>query len=208
MRHQPASYRPRTGSIGGEYTSVTYDCVNTARFESTVIPLLRPSYLRAVRMTSSLTDAEDLLQETVLKAYAGRHSFNPETNLTAWMHRIMANTLIDDYRKAKRRPMQHPREDIADRQLVASAARWQGPLLSAEDQVLEKLPDPHIKTAMLRLPEKYREAVYFADVAGFSYREIAAIMGIRQGTVGSRLKRGRRQLRHLLTTLPTEHRDN
>jgi RNA polymerase sigma-70 factor (ECF subfamily) len=182
--------------------------VNTARFESTVIPLLRPSYLRAVRMTSSLTDAEDLLQETVLKAYAGRHSFNPETNLTAWMHRIMANTLIDDYRKAKRRPMQHPREDIADRQLVASAARWQGPLLSAEDQVLEKLPDPHIKTAMLRLPEKYREAVYFADVAGFSYREIAAIMGIRQGTVGSRLKRGRRQLRHLLTTLPTEHRDN
>jgi RNA polymerase sigma factor (sigma-70 family) len=105
---------------------VTNDCVNTARFESTVIPLLRPLYLRAVRMTSSLTDAEDLLQETVLKAYASRHSFNPETNLTAWMHRIMANTLIDDYRKAKRRPMQHPREDITDRQLVASAARWQG----------------------------------------------------------------------------------
>jgi RNA polymerase sigma-70 factor (ECF subfamily) len=74
--------------------------------------------------------------------------------------------------------------------------------------VLEKLPDPRIKAALLRLPEKYREAVYFADVAGFSYKEIAAIMGIRQGTVGSRLKRGRRQLRHLLTTLPTEHRDN
>jgi RNA polymerase sigma factor (sigma-70 family) len=182
--------------------------VNTARFESSFIPLLGPLYLQAVRMTSSLTDAEDLLQETVLKAYASRHSFNPQTILTAWMRRIMANALIDDYRKAKRRPTQHPTEDITDRQLVASAARWQGPLLSAEDRVLEKLPDPHIKAAMLRLPEKYRNTVYFADVAGFSYREIAAIMGIQPGTVGSRLKRGRRQLRHLLTTLPTEDRDD
>jgi RNA polymerase sigma-70 factor (TIGR02947 family) len=187
---------------------MTKDLVNNARFESDLIPLLRPLYLQAVRMTSSPTDAEDLLQETVLKAYANMHSFNPGTNLTAWMHRIMANTLIDDYRKTKRRPTQQPTEEVTDRQLVASAARWQGALLSAEDRVLEKLPDARIQAAMLRLPEKYRNTVYFADVAGFSYREIAAIMGIRQGTVGSRLKRGRRQLRHLLATLPTGHRGN
>ena len=191
-----------------ECTRVTDNSANTARFESGVIPLLRPLYLQALRMTSNPTDAEDLLQETVLKAYASSHSFKPETNLTAWMHRIMTNTLIDDYRKTKRRPIQHPTEQITDRQVAASAARWQGPLLSAEDRVLERLPDPHIKAAMLRLPEKYRNTVYFADIAGFSYREIAAIMGIQQGTVGSRLKRGRQQLRHLLTTLPTEDRDD
>jgi RNA polymerase sigma factor (sigma-70 family) len=182
--------------------------VNTARFESGLIPLLRPLYVQAVRMTSTPTDAEDLLQETVLRAYANRHSFKPDTNLGAWMQRIMTNTLIDDYRKTKRRPIQRPTEEITDRALVASAARWQPALLSAEDRALEKLPDPHIKAAMLCLPEKYRNAVYFADIAGFSYREIATIMGIRQGTVGSRLKRGRQQLRHLLTALPTEDRDN
>jgi RNA polymerase sigma-70 factor, ECF subfamily len=189
---------------GGEYGCVTNDSVNPARFESSVIPLLRPLYLHAVRMTSSPTDAEDLLQETMLKAYASRHSFNPGTNFNAWLHRIMANTLIDDCRKAKRRPIQQPTDDITDRQLVASAARWQGPLQSAEDRVLEKLPDPYIKAAMLRLPEKYRNTVYLADVVGLSYREIATITGIRPETVGSRLKRGRRQLRHLLTTLPTQ----
>jgi RNA polymerase sigma-70 factor, ECF subfamily len=190
-----------------ECTSVMDDSANTARFESAVIPLLRPLFLQAIRMTSSRTDAEDLLQETVLKAYISSHSLTPETNLTAWMRRIMTNTLIDEYRKTKRRPIQHPTEEITDRQLVASAVRWQGPLLSTEDRVLEHLPDPRIKAAMLSLPEKYRKTVYFADVAGLSYREIAAIMGIRQGTVGSRLKRGRRQLRHLLTTSPTEDRD-
>jgi RNA polymerase sigma-70 factor (ECF subfamily) len=187
---------------------MTDDSANAARLESGVIPLLRPLYLRALRMTSSPTDAEDLLQETVLKAYASSHLFKPETNLTAWMHRIMTNTLIDDYRKTKRRPTQHPTEEISDRQVAASAARWQGPLLSAEDRVLERLPDPEIKAAMLRLPEKYRNTVYFADIAGFSYREIATIMGIQPGTVGSRLLRGRQQLRRLLTTLPTEDRDD
>ena len=164
--------------------------------------------MQAVRMTSSPTDAEDLLQETVLRAYANRHSFVLETNLGAWMRRIMTNTLIDDYRKTKRRPVQRPIEEITDRALVASAARWQPALLSAEDRALDNLPDPHIKAAMLCLPEKYRNAVYFADIAGFSYREIATIMGIRQGTVASRLKRGRQQLRHLLTILATEDRDN
>jgi RNA polymerase sigma-70 factor (ECF subfamily) len=196
------------GTCCAECTRMAKDSVNIARFESGVIPLLRPLYLRAVRMTSSSNDAEDLSQETLLKAYASRHSFNPETNLMAWMHRIMVNTRIDDQRKTRRRPTQHPTEEMTDRQLVASAARWQAALVSAEDRVLEKLPDPRIKAAMLRLPEKYRNAVYFADVAGFSYREIAAIMGIQRGTVGSRLKRGRRQLRHLLTTLPTGDRDS
>jgi RNA polymerase sigma factor (sigma-70 family) len=185
---------------------MTKDSMSAAQFENGLIPLLRSLYLRAVRMTSNPADAEDLLQETVLKAYAGRHSFNPETNLVAWMQRIMANTLIDDYRKTRRRPTQHPTKEITDQQLVATAARWQTALLSTEDRFLERLPDPRIQGAMLRLPEKYRNAVYFADIAGFSYREIAAIMGIQQGTVGSRLKRGRRQLRGLLTAVPTENR--
>jgi RNA polymerase sigma-70 factor, ECF subfamily len=190
------------GPILSERSSVTDDLVNDSQFESDVIPLLRPLYLRAIRMTGSQTDAEDLLQETVLRAYACMHSFTPGTNLKAWMHRIMTSIFIDNYRKSRRRPTQDLSGEITDRQLVASAARWQTALPSAEDRALEKLPDPRIQAAMLCLPEKYRVAVYFADVAGLPYREIACILGIQLGTVRSRLKRGRCQLRRLLTPPP------
>jgi RNA polymerase sigma-70 factor (ECF subfamily) len=118
----------------------------------------------------------------------------------------MTNTYISSYRAEKRQPLQHPTDHITDRQLLASAARWPAGRRSAEDQALEMLPDPHIKAAMLSLPEQFRIAVYFADVAGFSYKEIAAIMDTQQGTVSSRLNRGRQQLRNLLTDSPTERR--
>jgi RNA polymerase sigma-70 factor (TIGR02947 family) len=177
----------------------------SAQFESAVIPLLEPLYRQALRMTSNRADAEDLVQETVLNAYAGLQAFEPGTNLKAWLRRIMTNTYISSYRKQKRRPAQHSTGEITDQQLVANASRMPGGLRSAEEQALEMLPDPHLKAAMMVLPEEFRLAVYFADIAGYSYKEIAAMTDVRQGTVSSRLNRGRKQLRDLLLDSPTNH---
>jgi RNA polymerase sigma-70 factor, ECF subfamily len=175
----------------------------SAQFEGAVIPLLEPLYRQALRLTSNRADAEDLVQETVLNAYAGRRAFEPGTNFTAWLRRIMINTYIGSYRRQKRRPAQHLTSEITDQQLVASASRTPGGLRSAEEQALEMLPDSHLKAAMMVLPEQFRIAVYFADVAGYSYKEIAAMTDTRQGTVSSRLNRGRKQLRDLLCDSPS-----
>lgn len=185
------------GRVRGECTTVP-DNLLSAQFESAVIPLLEPLYRQALRMTSNRTDAEDLVQETLLNAYAGLRAFEPGTNLNAWLRRIMTNTYINTYRRQKRRPTQHPTGEITDRQLVAGAPREPGGLRSAEDQALEMLPNPNIKAAMMGLPEQFRMAVYFADIAGYSYKEIAAMTGTQQGTVSSRINRGRKQLRDLL----------
>ncbi|WP_369805183.1 sigma-70 family RNA polymerase sigma factor [Mycobacterium sp. IS-836] len=177
----------------------------SAQFESAVIPLLEPLYRQALRMTSNRADAEDLVQETVLNAYAGLRAFEPGTNLKAWLRRIMTNTFISSYRKQKRRPAKHLTCEITDRQLVTSASRMPGGLRSAEDQALEMLPNPYLKAAMMLLPEQFRIVVYLADIAGYSYREIADMMDTRQGTVGSRLNRGRKQLRDLLSDSRADH---
>lgn len=177
----------------------------SAQFESAVIPLLEPLYRQALRMTSNRADAEDLVQETMLNAYAGFRAFEPGTNLTAWLRRIMTNTYINSYRRQKRRPAQHPTGEITDQQLVANASRTPGGLRSAEEQALEMLPDPYLKAAMMVLPEQFRVAVYFADIAGYSYKEIAAMTDTRQGTVSSRLNRGRKQLRDLLFDSPVNY---
>jgi RNA polymerase sigma-70 factor (ECF subfamily) len=153
-------------------------------------------------MTGNRADAEDLVQETVLNAYAGLRAFEPGTNLKAWLRRIMTNTYISSYRRQKRRPAQYLTGEITDRQLVASAPHTPGCLRSAEDEALEMLPDPHLKAAMMVLPEQFRIVVYFADIAGYSYKEIAAMTDSRQGTVGSRLNRGRKQLRDILFDSP------
>lgn len=179
---------------------------SAVHFERDMIALLEPLRRRAIQMTSVLADAEDLLQETLLRAYAGRGSFQPETNLKAWLFRIMTNTCISSYRTKKRRPAQYSTDLITDRQLAASAAHGPEGLWSAEDLALATLPDPQIKAAMQALPEQFRIAVYFADVVGFSYKEIAEIMETEQGTVSSRINRGREQLRNLLIDSPTRGR--
>ena len=192
------------GRVRAECAKVS-DGPLSAQFEGAVIPLLEPLYRQALRMTSNRADAEDLLQETVLNAYAGLRAFEPGTNLNAWLRRIMTNTYISSYRRQKRRPAEHPAGEITDRQLAANAPRTPGGLRSAEDQALEMLPDPYLKAAMMLLPEQFRIAVYFADIAGYSYKEIAAMTGTRQGTVSSRLNRGRKQLRDLLSDSPVGH---
>lgn len=189
------------GGVRVQHTKVP-DGLPSAQFESAVIPLLEPLYRQALRMTCNRADAEDLVQETVLNAYAGRRAFEPGTNFTAWLRRIMINTYISSYRRQKRRPAQHPTIEITDQQLAATASRRPGGLRSAEEQALEMLPDSDLKAAMMVLPEHFRIAVYFADVAGYSYKEIAAMTNTQQGTVGSRINRGRKQLRDLLCDSP------
>jgi RNA polymerase sigma-70 factor, ECF subfamily len=189
-----------------EFDSLTEHSEAAAHFERDVIPLLEPLRGRAIQITSTITDAEDLLQETLLKAYAGRRSFERGTNMKAWLFRIMTNACISSYRAKQRRPAQHPTDEITDRQLAASAAHRSAGLWSAEDHALATLPDPQIKAAMQALPEQFRIAVYFADVEGFSYKEIAEIMGTELGTVSSRINRGRDQLRKLLIDSPSRRR--
>lgn len=167
------------------------------RFERDAIPLLAPLYRQALRMTRSPADAEDLLQEAMLKAYAGFRTFRQGTNVRGWLYRILTNAYINGYRKKLRQPRQYLADEISDRQLAAVAQRSSA-LRSAEDQALENLPDAEIQAAMNELPEPMRLAVYYADVAGFRYKEIAKLMDIPVGTVMTRLHRGRRRLRHRL----------
>jgi RNA polymerase sigma-70 factor (ECF subfamily) len=175
----------------------------TARFERDAIPLRAPLYRRALRMTHNRADAEDLLQDTMMSAYAGFSSFRPGTNLNAWLHRILTNTYINTCRKRQRQPATYPVEEFTDQQLAANAEHSSLGPPSAEDEALAMLPDTAIKAAMKALPERFRLAVYYADIEDLKYQEIAEIMDIPKGTVMSRLYRGRRQLRNLLADVET-----
>jgi RNA polymerase sigma-70 factor (ECF subfamily) len=174
------------------------------RFERDALPYLDQLYAAAMRMTRNPADAEDLVQETFVKAYGNFHQFAVGTNLKAWLYRILTNTFINTYRKRQRQPQQANTDTVEDWQLAAAESHSSTGLRSAEMEALDHLPDSDVKEALQKLPEDFRLAVYLADVEGFSYKEIAEIMETPIGTVMSRLHRGRRGLQRLLADYARE----
>jgi len=176
-----------------------------ALFEEQAIPFMDQLYAAAMRMTRNPADAGDLVQETFAKAYAAFAQFEQGTNLKAWLYRILTNTFINSYRKNQRSPYQGTIDELEDWQLGSAESLTQGrSTRSAEAEAIDHLPDSDVKEALQSIPEDFRLAVYLADVEGFSYQEIADIMKTPVGTVMSRLHRGRRLLRDLLSEYARE----
>ncbi|ODQ88041.1 hypothetical protein BHQ18_20895 [Mycolicibacterium flavescens] len=151
---------------------------------------------RARLLTRSQADAEDLVQDTLMHAYAGYRSFEAGTNFKAWLYRIMRNQWINAHRRSERRPCEVFDGLVSESAVVHRAGRDQ--LSSAEDRVLQNMPDPAVMDALAALSEEHRLVLYYADVEDRSYREVADLMGIPVGTVMSRLHRARRQMRREL----------
>jgi RNA polymerase sigma-70 factor (ECF subfamily) len=170
----------------------------TARFVRDAIPYLDQLFGRARHLTRTRMDAEDLLQETMLKAFANFDSFQEGSNLKAWLLRIMMNTWISGYRRSQRRPLEQLTDEFSDGQFAAQAQHTSTGPRSAEMEALERLPDSDFARALRKLPKLQRTAVFYADVMGFPHAEIARLMKSPPGTVMSRLHRGRNQLRTLL----------
>lgn len=165
-------------------------------FTRDALPYADQLYSAALRYTRNPADAEDLLQETLFKAFDKFHQFRPGTNLRAWLYRILTNTYINRYRKEQRRPDEvsaDANEEFSLYDRISGAATP-----AAESEVLARLTDREVTDALADLPENFRMAVYLADVEGFSYAEIAEIMDTPIGTVMSRLHRGRSRLQKAL----------
>lgn len=170
----------------------------TASFERDALPYLDKMYPSALRLTRNRADAEDLIQDTFVKAYVSFGQFEPGTNVRAWLYRILITTFISSYRKRQRELQPAMASDIPEWQLAGARPDPTVELKSAETEALERQADLNVKLALDALSEDFRTVVYLADVEGYAYREIASLMGIRIGTVSSRLHRAHRQLRHLL----------
>ena len=169
-----------------------------ATFAEDIGPYRRPLYSTAVRLTTNASDAEDLLQETYLRAYRSYGTFRPGTNLKAWLFRILTNAHINRYRARERRPEETALDDLEDGFVEVGSASASPHGRSAEDEMLDGLSMSEVLAAVGELPDAYGEAVVLADVEGFSYREIADRLGVPIGTVMSRLHRGRQALRRKL----------
>src|SRR3954451_19126410 len=178
-----------------------------ARFADLAMEHMNSLYSGALRMTRNPADAEDLVQETYLKAYRGFGGFEEGTNLKAWLYRILTNTYINTYRAKKRRPDETDLDEVEDLYLYRRLGGLEGATAgrSAEEELLDQLTDSEVKDALEALPEQFRMAVLLADVEGFAYKEIAEILDIPIGTVMSRLHRGRKAMQKQLYDYAVSH---
>lgn len=167
-------------------------------------PYMRPLYSTAVRLTTNPTDAEDLVQETYLRAFRSYGTFEPGSNVRAWLFRILTNAHINRYRAKKRRPEETPLDDFDE--LIRRPVEAVRIGRSAEDELFDRLSAADALALVDSLAAPYRQTVYLADVGGFSYREIADSLDIPIGTVMSRLHRGRGILRRRCSAGQSENR--
>ncbi len=167
-------------------------------FETSELPYRDQLFKTALRLTRNAEDAEDLLQETYLKAYRHYTSFQPGTNLKAWLFKILKNTFINEYRRRKQVPPQVDFADLEETFESVLANKNSSAARTPEDELLESSLDSEVRRALVGLPHNYKVVVLLADIEGYSYKEIAEILTIPVGTVMSRLYRGRRLLERAL----------
>lgn len=171
-----------------------------SRFEHEVMPLVKDLHRAAYAYTRNAADAEDLVQETLLRAFRAFDSLTGEYRLKAWLLSIMRNTWISRYRATLRRPPETLTGDLHDGHVDAKGF---GPdSHSAEHIVLRDMPDPHVVDALEALPEPLRLTVYYVAVVGLSCHEVSTVMGVPKGTVMSRMYRSRLHLRRHLGAHP------
>ena len=192
-------------------TSVRPTCQSdpnlASRFAREAEPLFDVLSRRAKGLTRCEADADDLLQDTLLHAYMGFHTFKEGSNLKAWLFRILYNRWVTAHRVKQRRPSEVWVERVTESELADGASRLSTRVLSAESEVLDTLPDCDIKAALDSLPAGFAAAVYYADIVGYTYSETAAILDIPLGTVMSRVSRGRERLRIALAHLNVDVSD-
>lgn len=167
-----------------------------ARFEPLITEQHDGLYRSALRLTRNRTAAEDLVQDVMLKAWRSFHTFQEGTSVRAWLHRILVNAHFDDYRKHTREPKIVDHEEVSEFYVYDKAQEntTMGEAGNPEIQVLDRIMDAEVRDSLEALPLQFRSAVILADVQGFSYKEIADILGTPVGTVMSRLSRGRHML--------------
>ena len=177
-----------------------------AAFADLALEYMPALYSAALRMTHNPADAEDLVQETYLKAYRSFGSFAEGTNLKAWLYRILTNTYINAYRAKQRRPIESDLDDVEDLYLYRRLGSLEqlAASRSAEEQLMDVFSEGEVRAALDELPDNFRMAVYLADVEGFAYKEIAEILDIPIGTVMSRLHRGRKAMQKALYEFAVE----
>lgn len=202
-RSQRSSTSLQDSGVGLKAMPIT-PSAKSALFEEQAMEHIDKLYAHAMRKTGNSADANDLVQETYLKAFAAFDQYEQGTNIKAWLHRILENTYINQYRKLQKQPFYSPLEELEDWQLGDAESRTASSNRSAEAEAIDHLPASAVKDALQNIPEDFRIAVYLVDVEGYSYQEVADIMGTPTGTVMSRLHRGRRLLREQLTEYAAE----
>ncbi len=197
---------PSTSSSPRSTSPGPNELADASRFADEAMQFAPQLFGSALRMTRNRADAEDLVQETLLKAFRSYDSFEAGTNLRAWLFRILTNTFINSYRAKQSRPLESELGDLEDLYLykrlpeLAQRTRTQ----SAEDEIFDLFTDDEVKRALEDLPESFLLPVLLADVQDFSYQEIATMLDIPIGTVMSRLHRGRRALQKALVKFAEE----